>query len=428
MSPRTGRRDLALLMAGQAVSVTGDAAALVALLLRLRPQGSGWVAALLAAELVPFIVCAPISGRVVDRFETHRALLVALTGQAIVAVPLALTDTPWSTVALFGALNALSTVVRPATSALIPAVVGQHDAPRGYARLATGAALGYLFGPALGGIITGTLGASTMLLLDAATFAILTVAVACVRARRPPQRLAVDGTDPAGAWSGFQLLWQSRVLRTAMLVSAVATGCAVVDNVAAPFRFIDQLGTTDFGYGTYLTVWGAGALLGVQLLPRIPVRHHLAVLTAGNLLTGLGIAGIGLAPTLMIALISSAVGGIGNGLVNVTQNALIARHTPSAQHGRAFAAAGATMQTAIGVGTAVAAPLVATLGAGHAMTVAGGLAALTSLTALAALAALTGHHRCATAPHSQAPEPRRETLTIDTPCDANEGQTPHPAG
>ncbi len=322
-------------------------------------------------------------------------------------------------------LNALSTVVRPATSALIPAVVGQHDAPRGYARLATGAALGYLLGPALGGIITGTLGASTMLLLDAATFAILTVAVACVRARRPPQRLAMDGTGPAGTWSGFQLLWQSRVLRTAMLVSAVATGCAVVDNVAAPFRFIDQLGTTDFGYGTYLTVWGAGALLGVQLLPRIPVRHHLAVLTTGNLLTGLGIAGIGLAPTLMIALISSAVGGIGNGLVNVTQNALIAGHTPNAQHGRAFAAAGATMQTAIGVGTAVAAPLVATLGAGHAMTVAGGLAALTSLTALAAL---TGHHRPATTPHSQPPEPRHEPLTIDAPGDANEGQTPHPAG
>src|SRR5262245_29148235 len=90
VSDRQARRDLNLLAAGLALSTAGDAAALVALLLRLQPHGSAWVAGLLAAELIPYVVLAPLTGRVVDRFETRRVLLIALAGQAVLCVPLAL--------------------------------------------------------------------------------------------------------------------------------------------------------------------------------------------------------------------------------------------------------------------------------------------------------------------------------------------------
>jgi MFS family permease len=375
-----GRRDLTLLAAGQAVSVAGDSAAMVALLLRLRPEGSGWVAALLAAELVPFVVCAPLSGRIVDHVETRRVLLIALLGQAVIAVPLAVFALPGITVALFAVLNALSTLVRPATSTLVPAAVGPAHAAHGYARLATGAGIGFIAGPVLGGLVTGVTGSTTTLLIDAATFLILSGFVSLVRVRRPPATAAEPRN--ARAMAGFALLWRSRVLRAALVISAIATGCAVVDNVAAPFRFINQLGTNDLGYGLYLAVWGAGSLLGVQVLPRVTARRHPAALAAGNLLMGLGIAAIGLVWTIPLALAASAAGGFGNGLVNVAQNALIAGHTPADQRGQTFSAAGATMQAAIGAGTAAGAPLVSGLGAGHAMAAAGALAAMAALTGL----------------------------------------------
>jgi len=111
---RRSSRDLWLLASGQAVSTAGDAAALAALLLRLQPAGSGWVAALLAAELIPYVLLAPLSGRLVDRYETRRLLVIALAGQAVVAVPLAVAGGPLATVLLFLALNAVSTAVRPA--------------------------------------------------------------------------------------------------------------------------------------------------------------------------------------------------------------------------------------------------------------------------------------------------------------------------
>jgi MFS family permease len=166
------------------------------------------------------------------------------------------------------------------------------------------------------------------------------------------------------------LLWWS------LVATAVAVACAVVDNVAAPFRFIDQLAASSAGYGSYLALWGVGALVGAQLPRRLDTSALPTALAIGNGLSGVGIVGIGLAPSLWVALAASTFGGVGNGIANVTMPALVSNRIHSEQHGRAFAATSAVVQTGVGVGTVAGAPLTAALGAGHAMTAAGGLAAL----------------------------------------------------
>ncbi|MFF5231303.1 MFS transporter [Dactylosporangium sp. NPDC000521] len=363
---RRGRADLWILTAGLAVSVAGDAAAFIALLLRLQPHGSGWVAALLAAELVPVVVLAPVVGRVVDRLETRGVLIVALLGQALVAVPLGLLDGPLPTVLLFAVLAGLAAFVRPATSALVPAITGPVGRERGYARLSLGFGLGWIAGPAAGGLLTGWLGVRAAVLADAATFAVLAGACALLTVRRRPDPSAAAG-DRSG---GLRLLLADRVLAVAVVGVAVSIGAAVVDNVAAPFRFVDQLGASSAQYGMYLTVWGAGALVGSQLLPLLRLSHRVAVAVA-CLAMGAGIAGIGVAPGLLVAYAAAAAGGVGNGILNVAQNALITARTPAERHGRLFATVGAVNQTAIGGGTAAAAPLVAWLGGGGALVTAG---------------------------------------------------------
>jgi MFS family permease len=337
------------------------------------------VAVLLAGELVPFVLLAPLVGLIVDRLETHRVLLLALVGQAVVAVPLALVGAPGITVALFAALNALTALVRPATSALVPAITGPAGAPRGYSLIATAVGIGWIAGPAAGGLITAALGTRGAVLVDAATFAAMALAAFGVRARRPP---AGSSTPGRSSRSGLRLLWADPVLRVALPVSALAIGAAVVDNVAAPFRFVDQLGASPTGYGLYLALWGVGALVGAQLVPLLGARRAEASLGAGNALTGLAIAGIGLAPSLAVALAASVAGGIGNGVVNVAQSTLIARRVPAEQSGRGFAAAGALAQSAIGAGTAAGAPLVHALRADGAMTAAGTIAVVPALAAL----------------------------------------------
>jgi MFS family permease len=385
--PAAARRDLWLLTTGIGVTTAGDALALVALLLRLRPEGTGWLAALLAAQLVPLVLLAPVVGHLVDRFETRRVLLIAVCGQAVVAVPLAFATAPALTVALFLVLAMFNAAVRPATNALVPAIVGEDRSTQGYSRVALGQNIGFIAGPALGGVLTGAFGAKTALLVDAGTFVVLAGLCFLLRARREP---AIDAEEHLSrreqARAGFDVLWQDHVLRVVIAVCGVSIASSVVDNVAAPFRFIDQLGTTPTGYGVYLTLWGVGALAGSQVPPRIPAASERYLPAVGNVLCGLGIAGIGAAPTVAVAFLASAAGGLGNGMANVSQNALIGKRVPEAQRGRAFAANSAVMQSAIGIGTAAAGPLVAWLAADVAMMVCGLLGALAAAIGVGALA------------------------------------------
>jgi MFS family permease len=396
------RRDLFLLGAGMLVSVAGDAAALIALLLELRTAGAGWVAAVLAAELVPFVVFASPSGRLVDRVDNRRLLVAALVGQALAVVPLAFVRTPWLVVALVFVLASVSTVVRPAVSSMIPALTGDDRARKGYAWVATGSGIGWIIGPAAGGLLTSAFGVTSALLADAGTFVVLAVACRFLSATRG----RTDDHDAAASRiGGMTILWRDTVLRWSVIATAVVVACAVVDNVAAPFRFVDQLGATSAGYGFYLALWGVGALGGSQL-PRLWSTPAMpAALAAGNVLCGLGILGIGIAPTVTLAFVASAVGGVGNGIENVAASAMVSSRVAAQERGRAFAAVSATIQAGTGIGTVAAAPLVVAFGAGHSMAVAGGVSAVIA-TVTGGWTALRVRRRPAAAPDVPPPAAR----------------------
>lgn len=358
------------------MSTAGDSAALVALLLELREAGVGWVSAVLGADLLPFVLFASLSGRLVDRVDNRRLLIAALAGQGLLVLPLAFVRTPWIVVALVFAVASFSTVVRPAVNAMVPVLAGDQRAPSAYAWVATGSGIGSTTGYAAGGLLTAAFGISGALLADAGTFVVLATACAFLSGTRGGRSQESEATPQLG---GMTILWRDTVLRWSVLVTAVAVACAVVDNVAAPFRFINQLHTSSAGYGFYLSLWGFGSLLGAQTPRRVRRTLMPAALALGNGLSGVGIFGIGLAPNLGLALASSALGGIGNGMANVAISALVSGRVAEGERGRAFATVAALIQAGVGAGTIAGAPLVAALTAGTAMAVAGALAAVISI-------------------------------------------------
>ena len=368
--PGRQRRDIALLTAGLSVSTAGDAAALVAILLELRSAGVGWVSAALGADLVPFVIFASLSGRLVDRLDNRRLLVAALALQGGVVLPLAFVRQPWLIVALVFAVATFSTVVRPATNAMVPVLAGEDRAPSAYAWIATGNAIGYSAGYAVGGLLTAVLGAKGALLADTATFVVLAAACSVLSASRGGGA-ALDESGPR--LGGLAILRRDTVLKWSVLVTAIAVACAVVDNVAAPFRFVDQLHTSSTGYGLYLSLWGLGSLLGAQAPRRLGAQLMPSALAVGNAVSGLGILGIGLAPGLGVALAASVVGGVGNGIANVAISSLVSGRVGESERGRAFATVAALVQAGVGTGTIAGAPLVAVLGAGRAMAAAGAL-------------------------------------------------------
>jgi MFS family permease len=318
-------------------------------------------------------------GQLVDRVDNRRLLVIGLAAQALVVTPLAFVRSPWLIVLLFTLLTVVASVVRPAASAMIPALSGEERMASAYAWVATGSGIGWIVGPAAGGLLMSAFGVSTTLLVDAATFVVMALLCSRLRASRGGH---VDLDSTESGLSGTRILWRDMILRNSLLVTALAIACAVVDNVAAPFRFVDQLGTDATGYGAYLALWGVGALAGTQLPRRLPATTMPMVLAAGNLLTGVGILGVGIAPSLTMAFVASVIGGIGNGMANVAVSVLVASRVTADTRGRAFASVSALLQVATGLGTVAGAPLVALFAAGTTMVGAGALTVLVATGAL----------------------------------------------
>jgi len=382
---RFPRRDISLLLLGNAISSSGDMAAYVALVLRLQGNGSSWVSALIAAEFLPPVVMGPLAGVLVDRFESRKVLLISLLGQAIVTLGLSFRLAAPATIVLVGLLACLSAFTRTGMRALVPNIAGSKGAARGYARLSTGTTIGWIIGPAVGGLLTGHIGSGPTILLDAFSFLVLWLFVLAISARRPPQHPeeAAKQVERRPRYRPFHLMARDSVLRVALPLSALAAGIAVVDNVAAPFRFVDQLRAGASGFGVYETVWAVGALAGVQLLAiSRTMKRPDVLLAAGNMVMGAGIAGIGVATNFGLALVAAVIGGAGNGLSNASESAVIQSRSPADILGGVFGLNQGLVQVATALGTLVAAPSVKFLGAALTMISFGIVAAAASAVAL----------------------------------------------
>lgn len=336
VSAGTAARDLRIVIAARALSLLGDQVALVALLLRTQQRGEGaWpVVWLLLTGMLPLMVLAPAVGRLVDRTDSRRLLLVSSSGQLACCVALAYCQDFGLTLALVALLGAGQSVNAATWQALLPRIagVGRLAAALGLSQAAgTMAAIG---APVLGGLLTGWYGARPPLLLDAASFAVVAVAALAVRTRRGGETADADA-DRRGGWA---ILRGDRVLTllVGMLSLFVLLGSMV--NVVEVFLVRESLHASASWYGVLGGAWGAGvfggALLGRQL------AHQQALLRAalgGCALLGLSLAGMGLAPSVAWVLPAAVAGGTANGLLSLSVNALVGIRTAEAVRGRVSA-------------------------------------------------------------------------------------------
>ncbi|HEY2204825.1 MAG TPA: MFS transporter [Pseudonocardia sp.] len=199
-------RDLWIASAVIGGSTAGDMAAQAALTLRLHDAGvgpsvgSGWsVSALLLANTVPAVLCAPLAGRFADRYDSRRLLVGCATGCA--ALCLALAAVPSGSAAgagvallvLIGVVAVLSTVATTVLSTLLPTMAGAAGVVRASTLLRGTTMVSGVLGLAVGSAGSGWFGTAPVLLADAASFGFLAVGSALLTARRvgrPPRAAA----------------------------------------------------------------------------------------------------------------------------------------------------------------------------------------------------------------------------------------------
>ena len=172
-----------------AVSLVGDGVFLIAIAWTAFSlwNAPGALAVIGMAMTVPMIFCLLAGGAVSDRFDRRRVLIAsdlarATAVTAIAALGFAGALTFPVLAVLAGLYSAAGAFFVPAFDAIVPSLVSTDHLPAANSldQFVRPIAL-RLAGPALGGLIVASFGASTAFVLDAATFAASTCAVVAVR-------------------------------------------------------------------------------------------------------------------------------------------------------------------------------------------------------------------------------------------------------
>lgn len=356
-----GKRDLPLVVSGAVVSEFGNAITGIVLLLWATPISPLLVAGVLMAALLPIALGAPIAGWLVDRVPNRRLLTAALLAQGVLT---ALAATALGTPALMLVFVFLSgcgrAVTAPALSALIPHIAGEENSTKAYAWLGTGRSLGLIAGATGGALLTAQLGYGPALLIDGGTFVVQALVLLLVRAERRP-RPGEHQARPS-AMAGLRHVRTDPLLLAGISGLAGFVGCIVVINVADPAFVRYVLHGDAFTLGMIQSCWMVGILLGNRLAARMRTERQVA--------SWLGMAGIGIGIAVLIPaafpfVAANAVGwflgGICNGVDNVTEKALVRMRTPEEIRGRVFAAVSSVVTGANLVGTAAGGVLLLSL-------------------------------------------------------------------
>jgi predicted MFS family arabinose efflux permease len=333
--PTTAVRRIAL---ARLISITGSAAAYTGLMFTVFEQthSATWLSATLLLTFGVTGFVSPFAGAIGDRFDRKRVMIVSdLLGVACFAAMAFADDPAW----LLGFAFLSAVVETPfwvSSGAAIPNLVAEDRISWANGLVALGKNLGITLGPALGGVLLGVIGASSVFGVNAASFAVSAALVASVRARFSGAR-DEEHHEHRGLRAGFRFIARDRVLRMLTLAYIVMIG-GMGFVMVADVPLAEHFGAGSVGFGLMITFWGAGSVAGSFAGRWLNEEKEPRALFLGLLLVGFATAAIGVSPWFAPILAMTLFAGIGDAIAIVADQGIQQRRTPDAIRSRVMAA------------------------------------------------------------------------------------------
>ncbi|ETA02543.1 hypothetical protein CcI6DRAFT_01929 [Frankia sp. CcI6] len=292
-----------LFLASRAVSWAGSAMTLVALpVLLFQRTGSGTLAGVLVGlEAVPYLVLGLPAGALVDRWDHRRTMVVTscLSGLTMASIPVA----NWAGVLttphlLISAVLVASVFVffDAASFGAVPAIVGRDAVAAATGAMVSVSTVVNLVGPAVGGVAAATVGAASVLALDALSYLVGAILLSRARWAVPAaaDRSRADRSGPAGSRvsrtrrdiaEGLGYIRGHRLIRTLTLLGAGSSlsGGAVTGLVVVVAVRQFGLPDDDPRIGLLYVAAALGTLIVSQLLSRVHRHVPTGTITLGAL-------------------------------------------------------------------------------------------------------------------------------------------------
>jgi len=340
-------RSFRRLCGGQFASTIGDYCYAVALpwLVLSAHGGAILLGTVLACYGVPRTVLIPVGGVLADKAGPRTVMLAADAARCVLVAGLAVLAA--SQVVSLAALGPIAALIGageglfiPASFAIMPSLLNDERLAAGNALSTAAVQAGSLLGPALGGALVASTGASTAAFaVDAASFGLSALTLLLIP-RRPAGGSVAAGAaeaeaEPDGAGGGvLALLRRSRELQV-ILVVVIAANLASggMGDVALPA--LAHAGYGAAGYGALLACFAVGGIAGTLGAARTGnLRAPAAFASAVFLVEA---AAIALVPYLggeAGAAVLLGVAGACNGLGNVTMLTVLQKRVSPGLLGR----------------------------------------------------------------------------------------------
>jgi MFS family permease len=295
---------------------------------------------------LPWLVVAPISGALVDRFD-RRVLMVSFDSiRAVVlglfAGALWVGATPlWSLYLVVVMIAAGETVVDTSSQALLPALVSKDRLDLANGRLFSTMVVAHRFvGPPVGGYLFGV-AAVLPFVADSASFVIAAVLIVGLHGRfRPEEDAAAAPLGLAGSIKeGLAWLWKDQPTRT-FAIGAALLNIGIMAGEAILVLFASQeLRLGGVGFGALFVATAAGYAGGSAVAPWSTARlPRLRILSFAVSTIAISLLAIGLARHWTAAALGLLAIGAATGLWDVIAVSYRQAAVPDRLRGRIMAA------------------------------------------------------------------------------------------
>jgi MFS family permease len=288
-----------------------------------------------AAELIGLATFGLPGGRLLGRLGARRTMIVCDAARA--PLMLVIPVLHWTgglsfaiLIAVAFGLGALTAPYFAAQKVIVPELLGEDEKQVTEANALFQAATRttLLLGPALGGVLIGIMGATSVLLVDAGSYIVSVLLVAGFVPRRPPVAQEEEDTR---ILAGLRFLVRDRLLRVWWPVFAIGDAAWNMFFVTVPVLVIARFGHDAKIAGWLFASFGVGAVIGNAIAFRFLSRRFDGLGLISACVMGQALPLWLLWMPLPAAALSGAilVSGIANGLVNPSLHTISTLRIPA---------------------------------------------------------------------------------------------------
>jgi MFS family permease len=276
-----------------------------------------------------------------------------------------------------------ATVFSTAGRTVVPRLVEEPDRMSANAWIGTAFNLQSVIGPLLGGLLAAGVGPFGALGANAASFFI----GALLLLPLPSRASAAPGEERPGFLAdvveGLRYTSRHKLARAVGILLFFGILLGSLDNVVLVFFANDTLDSGALGFGALTAAYGAAMVVVSLWLTRSSRQvSPVMLLTAGWLVTGVGIALTGISPIIGLALAAQALAGLGNGAAMIGEDTVLQNAVPLEMLGRVGGAMSSAVFLASSLAYAVGAVVATNLDPRTTLVIAGvGLAVVSLLCA-----------------------------------------------